>query len=114
MKYGAVVANLNYSGNKYNHLFPIKYLPDGTKCIQGRAKDAGYAVNEENIFVFSKNGGLTPCHPTADNNIVLYEFDLGDYVGIYRPDRDEDILFLDSYEICFYNESLATGVPAML
>lgn len=110
----SVVANLNYTGNKYNRLFPLVDLPDGKKAILGRAKDVDYAVNEDNVFVFSKNGGLAPCHPTSDKNIVLYEISLGDFVGVYRPDREEDILFLDSYQITFYDNRLVTAVPAML
>ena len=111
----AVIANLNYAGNKYNHIFHVKYLADGTKCIQGRAKDTGFAENEENIFVFSaQKGGLTTFHPTADENVVLYEFTYGDYVGVYRPDKEEDILFMDSYMIMHINEDTVTAVPALL
>lgn len=97
-----------------NRIFPVRYLPSGTPCIIGTAPgepdEYGTAIS-----VFAATGGLRPMHPIPETGDVWYEVRLGDFVGVYEFDTENDCLRLYSYKIMFIEDNtLAYGVPAAL
>ena len=100
--------------NQSNRLFPVRHLPDGTACIVGTTPGEPDAYGTA-ISVFAVTGGLRPMHPDPETGSVWYEVHLGDFVGVYAFDTENNCLFLYSFQIQFIGpNNLAHGVPATL
>ena len=109
-----VVVNGSCLYPDWNRIFPVRHLPDGTPCIVGTAPGEPDEYGTA-IAVFAATGGLRPMHPVPATGDVWYEVHLGDFVGVYGFDTENDCLRLYSYKIQFIEDNtLAHGVPAAL
>ena len=109
-----VVVNGSCLYPEQNRIFPVPHLPDGTPCIVGTAPGEPDAQGVA-ISVFAATGGLRPMHPIHGTGDVWYEVHLGDIVGVYEFDTENDCIRVNSYKIVFIeDELLAHGKPAIL
>ena len=101
MKFG-VIFNISPCGEK--RLFVLRFH-NGQPCIVGNAKEK--KGNDPCIRVYGSNFEETVTHPLSEEDKVLYEVHLGDYIAVSEKDQSTDTLLINLYEVMRFDDGIA-------